>query len=67
MWGDSFYVTIALLVTAMVLPTLGLWPAIPGIDRMTGHGPGSKCTCSLSFPGGSEHPLNFNIAMQWQR
>eukprot|EP00434_Breviolum_minutum_P004896 symbB.v1.2.004320.t1/scaffold188.1/size279614/9 len=25
MWGDSFYITIALLVTAMVLPTLGLW------------------------------------------
>eukprot|EP00438_Fugacium_kawagutii_P015247 Skav215774 [mRNA] locus=scaffold2278:7105:11372:- [translate_table: standard] len=25
MWGESFYATVALLLFAMVLPTLGLW------------------------------------------
>lgn len=41
MWGESFYATVALLLFAMVLPTLGLWCGTSVLSKA------SKASCKL--------------------
>lgn len=41
MWGESFYATVALLLFAMVLPTLGLWWGTSVLSKV------SKASCKL--------------------